>query len=89
MAISPSSAAIDLLDKKTLATIRRIRCGQAVPIDLAIHPTQPISYVAVRTGRAGANPSFLIVDEKNGSVRGSREYFGAVASKSTPPASDW
>ena len=64
------------LDKKTLATIRRINCTRGKPVDLAIHPARPLSYVTiVQEGQQG-NGSFVVVDEQSGEFRDAKEYLG-------------
>ena len=76
VAIVENPPAIDLLNKNTLATIRRINCTRGRPFDLAIHPTQPISYVSVVPAGLQANGAFVIVDEKSGEIRDSQNYLG-------------
>ncbi len=68
--------AIDLLDKKTLATIRHIACKGGKADDLALHPTQPIRYVTLIAATLQANGSFVIVYEKSGALRESPNYLG-------------
>ncbi len=76
VAIAENPPAIDLLNKKTLATIRRIACDRGRPFDLAIYPTQAISYVSVIAAGQQDRPSFVIVDEKSGTIRDSKNYLG-------------
>ena len=76
VAVVENPPAVDLLDKKTLATIRRIDLKQGRPIDLAIHPTLAISYVTFIAANLQANGRFVIVDEKTGKIRDAENYLG-------------
>ena len=71
VAITRRPFMVDLLDKKSLATIRRIRGGK-VAADLAIHPTRPVSYVTVLLDSDSHNGAFVVVDETTGEVHASR-----------------
>lgn len=100
VAIASNPPVIDLLEKTTMLTIRRIPYEsnepdektviegnvttttrrlsgeRGRPVDLAIHPTRPISYVAVLPMGKSTNGFFVVVDEKSGDIRESKEYIG-------------
>ena len=76
VAITGNPPAIDLLDKKTLDKIRRIDCTLGNPVDLAIHPTKPTSYVTLLKMGQQTNGSFVMVDEAGGKLRESKDYLG-------------
>lgn len=71
-----ATSLLDLLDKKTLATIRSISLGREFPTSLAIHPTRPVSYVTIQPHRKGGPPLFVMVNETNGDIRRSDRNLG-------------
>ena len=76
VALVEQPPAIDLLDKKTFATIRHITFKGSKADDMTIHPTKPITYATSIKATMQANGSFVIVDETSGDVREAPEYLG-------------
>lgn len=76
VAMSDEKQALDILDKKTLAIKKSIQMVYRNRHDLALHPSKPISYATVETGKEGARDSILIVDEISGDVLEPQNFIG-------------
>jgi hypothetical protein len=76
VAVSDDKQSLDLLDKRTLAVTRSVQMIYPARWDLALHPWDPVSYVTVEKGTAGARDAVLVVDERTGDVLEPPDFVG-------------
>lgn len=76
VAISGKPYSIDLLDKKKAKPLKSFNFSCIEPTDLALHPTRPLSYVAMSNGADVPRYHFVVYDEKAGAGRESEGFIG-------------
>ena len=76
VALAQSPTSYDIIDKKTLKAriTKAFSCVECT--DLALHPTKPISYVAIKQGFKLPRYRFLLFDETSGTGREAEDLIG-------------
>jgi S1-C subfamily serine protease len=76
VALAVEPKAVEVIDKKTLKVVKSLKLSCTEFSDLALHPSRPISYVAMKD--LGKHPTyqFIVFDEKSGEGHEGEDYVG-------------
>ncbi len=77
VALAADPKSVDVIDKKTVKVRKSMKLNCQQFTDLALHPTKPISYVALRDLARNPEAQFVVFDEVTGEGHESDEYVGS------------
>jgi hypothetical protein len=77
IAVSDVGKCLDVIDKKEMTVLRSVQMEYLNRIDLALHPTKPISFLSVDKPMGDApRPDILVIDEPTGEVHEYEDFLG-------------
>jgi S1-C subfamily serine protease len=77
VALAADPKSVDVIDKKTVKVRKSMRLSCQQFTDLALHPTMPISYVALRDLARKPEAQFVVFNEETGDGHESDDYVGS------------
>ncbi len=75
--VGATDSSVDIIDRRSAEVIRSMTLPVGPVLDLALHPTAPISYVAVKNPNVFPSARFIIFDESSGKGRQSEVFIGS------------